>query len=284
MPKGDLAVVTMVFNEPDMLPIWREYYGKAVGFENCYIVDHASTDLSTLDIAPFNVIRIPRSPLDDVARAKFLSGICSALLTWFHAVAYTDVDEILVPDPERYPDLPSYARAAPHDVTTAFGMDVVQVENEAPLDPRRPILSQRHYVWPFSSLCKPTLIRRPVNWSAGFHYADAATEFDDLLLFHLAYADYDIIRRRQRKRRSTPRVSEGGEHHDFAEDEMVRRFRTISELPRLDDADLRQESACRREFSGRLFANQLRLGEHLVIGSGGSEALWRIPERFRDCF
>ncbi|HTR15902.1 MAG TPA: glycosyltransferase family 2 protein [Acetobacteraceae bacterium] len=289
MSKSDLAVVTMVFNEGDILPIWLKYYGGQVGLENCYVIDHGSTDLSTHGIAPANIIRIPRSPLDEPARCKFVSEICNALLTWFGCVAYTDVDEILVADPATYPDLPSYARAAKYDVTTAFGMDLLHSEpEEGPLDPQRPILSQRHWVRPFSSLCKPTLIRRPIRWGPGFHYADTATHFDDLYLFHLAYVDFDIIRRRQRKRVATPRAGAGGEHHSIPEDDMVNHIRQdYTRLPRLEleSVDLAQDSPGRLAFTQRLFERQEKLGDGLVISSGiSSSTLWRVPKRFQDCF
>ena len=39
-----LAAVTMVYNEPEFIPLWIKYYGEQVGKENCYIVDNGSDD------------------------------------------------------------------------------------------------------------------------------------------------------------------------------------------------------------------------------------------------
>ena len=70
-PMANIAAVTMVYNEPEYLPIWCRHYAKAVGPENCFIIDHGSDDGSTSSLPNFNVIRkSPRSPKDNEKRTR----------------------------------------------------------------------------------------------------------------------------------------------------------------------------------------------------------------------
>jgi len=39
MQRQPLAVVTMVYNEEDFLPIWLKHYSRQVGLKNCFIID-----------------------------------------------------------------------------------------------------------------------------------------------------------------------------------------------------------------------------------------------------
>ena len=56
-----LAAVTMVYNEPEFIPLWIKYYGEQVGKENCYIVDNGSDDGSLDDYKDeVNIIRVPK--------------------------------------------------------------------------------------------------------------------------------------------------------------------------------------------------------------------------------
>jgi hypothetical protein len=41
-----VAIVTMVYNEPELLPIWLKYYKGHFGDQACYIVDDGSTQES----------------------------------------------------------------------------------------------------------------------------------------------------------------------------------------------------------------------------------------------
>jgi hypothetical protein len=74
MPKADLAVVTMVYNEPDFLPFWTSYYGNQIGFENCFVLDHGSDDATIFD-PRVNRLSLPRSPFDETWRADLVSRI-----------------------------------------------------------------------------------------------------------------------------------------------------------------------------------------------------------------
>jgi exoribonuclease II len=68
------AVVTIAYNEDVLLPLWVRYYARQFGEESCYVIDHGSDDESTKNLGQINVVRIPRSPMHDKKKAKFISN------------------------------------------------------------------------------------------------------------------------------------------------------------------------------------------------------------------
>ncbi len=286
--RAPLAVVTMVYNESDFLPLWLRYYGGQVDLENCFVIDHGSDDQSTDVIAPANRMRIPRSPLDEGPRAHFISGFCSSLLTWYDAVIYCDVDEILVADPALWGGLVDLAVSTRHHVVTAFGMNVLHwLHREVELVPAAPILPQRRRAFVASSMSKPLMIRRPVTWEAGFHSADASVVFDGLFNFHLAYFDLGIAWRRQAKRRATSyRDDEVAKHHRISDGQLLEWMDNWSQMPPLDEVRLDESCPQYNEVLRRILASERtdgRPGYRIDTGIWG-DRLWRIPDRFSIAF
>ena len=198
-----LAAVTMVYNEPDYMDLWRRHYARQVGEENCYVIDHGSDDGTTEALGAVNVIRIPRSPKDNELRANFVSEFCSELLSRYDAVAHVDIDELLVPDPRYHRHLHDCAVAMTGPVMHAVGLEVWHLaETEPPIDITHPVSLQRGWTWFNSALCKPVIIREPVKWSPGFHSVDAPLALDHLFLFHLRYFDVERGLRRLAHTRS----------------------------------------------------------------------------------
>lgn len=198
-----VAAVTMVYNEAHFLPRWIRHYVREFGAENCTIVDHGSDDGCADGLSGINLVRIPRSPADEVQRAQFLSSFCAALLTWYDWVVYTDVDEFLVADPNYYPSIRDLLAASPHPVINAIGFNVLHEQGkEPPIDPNRPVSEQRRWIMLVSSMCKPLAISRPVQWAPGYHSSDAPVEFDRLFLFHLRFHDFQYALARLQKTRT----------------------------------------------------------------------------------
>jgi hypothetical protein len=273
----------MVYNEPDFLPVWAAHYRAAVGAPHCYVFDHGSDDGSVDACGPYQVAKLPRSPLDEVWRADLVSRFCAALLEEYDAVAYADVDELLVADPRRFRGLVDLGASAEADVLTAFGTNVLHVAGEAPLNLARPVSAQRHWTRPFSSLCKPVLARRPVQWVPGFHYADAASAFGGLYLFHIAYADNEITARRQAKRQSVARSEGHGVHHATAPDEMVRLMSACAALPR--DARAQLGGEAERHFIAELLRDgRPAHGGRVIAADREPPVLWALPEWFEGAF
>lgn len=283
----NIAIVTMVYNEPDFLPIWCNHYAGQLGSRNLYIVDHGSDDGSTDDLGDINVMRLPRSPQDDPKRAKYLSQFCSGLLEWYDSVIYVDVDEILVADPRHHPDLRHFCAANSQPVLNAIGLNVIhRLGHEIPYDPSRGVLAQRSWVFSSSSMCKPVLIRRPVRWAHGFHSADAEAAFDQLYLFHLRWFDLDTGLRRLAKTRSMAwQFADAGLHQRVSDEDMVQQFSGFSGLPP-DERDWDCASEPISAFTDAVLASQIGREQDVFKISLDiwPHALWRVPERFRECF
>jgi len=189
-----VAVMTMVHDEERMLPRWIEYYGKQVGVDNLLVLDDNSSDNSTEGL-PCSVIKLPEHPWKQawgVARVGLGNRIAEGFLTFYDVVIFTDVDEFLVPDPEKYSGLVDYLAANPDpDLIAPLGINVLHnpaVEPE--LNDTEPILRQRTFVKFAPGMCKPLIKRASVNWATAFHGANVPFTIDpDLLLIHLKYYD-----------------------------------------------------------------------------------------------
>jgi hypothetical protein len=202
MTASPLAAITMVYNEPDYLPIWLEYYGRQVGAENCFVIDHGSSDGSTANLGAVNVIRLPRSPMDDPKRSRFISSLTNGLLEYYDTVMYSDVDEFVVAHPGKYEGLLDFAVKNTTPTLWAAGFEVQHLPDEEPaIDLTRPILSQRRWARFWGGECKCVLTRAPISWEPGFHRSTADVAFADLTLFHLRYFDRDLGLKRLAKTR-----------------------------------------------------------------------------------
>lgn len=186
-----LAVITMTYNENRKLPYWLGHYAAEVGLEHCTVIDHGSSDGSTDRLHGANRLRLPRSPQDNDRRTAMIGDLAAALLRHYAHVAYVDVDELLVADPDRHASLRDYAADIDADAVTAIGVEIVHATGEARLDGHRGIGEQRAYGLFSSSMCKSSMIGCRVAWAAGFHAHDGPPRFDDLYLFHLRHADLD---------------------------------------------------------------------------------------------
>jgi Glycosyl transferase family 2 len=287
-PARTLAVVTMVYNEPDFVPIWLRYYGGQVGLQNCFVVDHGSDDGSTDDLGGASKTRLPRTPFDIQQKVNFISQFCSSLLNYYDFVAYTDVDEILVADPRYHASLLDYCTVATHDVTTPLGVNLIhRLHHELAFDAVKPIMHQRHWLVASASMCKPLLTRVPIHWDPGFHSSNAPLAFGNLLLFHLAYFDLQTALRRQARRRATPRTPEDpAHHHKLADDKIFGFIEGWSRLLLEETSDLGQECPIRKEFIDRVSVSRRERENNtfkLDLNIWGTK-LWHAPARFHDSF
>ena len=280
-----LAAVTMAYNEPIYAPIWLRHYARQVGAAHCYVIDHGSDDGSLDTLGVTSVLRLPRSPQDDPRRARFLSGFCAALLQWYDAVLYADIDELLVADPAQHRDLAAYAASMPAEVITAIGLDVQHLPGEeAGFDPVRSVGEQRRWARFNSAMCKPALIRRPVAWAPGFHCADVPPVFDRLYLFHLRYFDLGLGLARLAKTRTMPWAVPGaGSHQRMDDAAWSAMVRAIAGLPRLAgvpfDPALPPIAVCLDALRASMAGREGQTYRYDLNIS--PDALWEIPARFR---
>jgi hypothetical protein len=279
-----IAAVTMTYNEPAYLPIWARHYARQVGADHCYVVDHGSTEALVLPPG-VNVLRIPRSPHDDLKRSLFISSIVEGLLEYYDWVIHTDVDEIVLADPELYNDLPTYCSHIGADTVTAIGFDVQQIPGqEAPLVPQHSLGTQRGWVRFTSAMCKPVLTRKPLLWSPGFHCADAPLTFDALYLFHLHWADQTIGIQRLEKTRTMPWGSPvSGAHQRVTNAQWNRTFDDMAGLQRQDPVSFDPTTFPLSHWIQETVNSTIGREEAvytLDLHVNGSE-LWAIPPRFR---
>lgn len=279
-----VAAVTMVFDEADLLPVWVRHYSRQVGADQCYVIDHGSSAPLAVD-SGVNVLRIPRSPHDDLRRAAFIGDFIAAALRYYDWVLYTDVDELLLADPGRHPNLPAYCGSLDIDTVTAIGFDIQQVpETEAALETTRAIGAQRQWVRFTSAMCKPVLTRVPLVWSPGFHSADLLPVFDALFLFHLHWADRMIGLRRLAKTRMMPWADDGfGAHQRVSDNQWLALFDGMARLPQRDPLPFTLEEPCLAWWLSQTRQSAKLQGDQpatLQLDLNASE-LWPIPDTFR---
>lgn len=280
-----IAALTMVYNEPDMLPLWLAYYGAQLGREHCYVVDHGSTDGSTEGLAGVTRMHVPRSGKDEVRRARFLSSMVASLLEYYEWVVVGDVDEIVVADPAYHDSLPEYVAQCGLQVVTAIGFNVLHMEEEADYDPAKPMLRQRGWMQFVGSMCKPVLTRRRLRWQAGFHMSDAEPRCDDLMLFHLRWADREIGARRLLRTRGLQYATEQESWwHRVSDEEGMQMFRNMAATPRDGTVAVEGGAAAVSRALWNTFGpvavepgGELRHSLNMHVPQ-----LWRVPERFAD--
>ena len=194
-----VAALTVVRDEAAMLPRWVRYYGDQVGTENLVVVDDGSSDGST-DGLSCRVVRHGGFPDGqfEKARMALASRIGSELLRSHDAVVFTDADEFLLPDPDRYDGLRDFVARRPDlEVAAGLGLNVVHhLDHEGALCPERPVLGQRRFAKLVGKMCKPSLKRVDAPWVRASHGIRAPYVPDrGLLMVHLKFADLDLLRR-----------------------------------------------------------------------------------------
>ena len=107
-PKKDnsCAMVTITHNEEDMFPIWFRYYSRHFEPRDMFVLDHMTTD-GSLDNLPKDVWLIKYNvkyamPVHDRSETiRFFQDFLFRMA--YKCVVYSDVDEIIVPNPMLYP-------------------------------------------------------------------------------------------------------------------------------------------------------------------------------------
>lgn len=190
-----IAVMTMVRDEGDMLRLWVDHHARLVGLDNLVVLDDQTSDGST-DGLGCTVHRLPE--LDgrtfEVTRMRLASRLAEALLLVYDYVVFLDADEFLVTSPE-FASLGDLLAARDYpEIVGAVGLNVVQVPGEASLDLGKPLLDQRGYAVFAPIMCKPALKRVPAPWAKASHGIRAPYAIDpDLFLLHLKFADRDRL-------------------------------------------------------------------------------------------
>ena len=201
-----VAVVTHARNEDLFLQIWTSHYGRHFGRENLHLLKDgddwsspAEANFGKVSVVQFQGTRQDR----DEQIAEVLSAYCNRLLEDYDFVLRCDCDEIIVPDPATGDWASVFEECRKQGYVFSLGLDVIQhLEEEAPIDVRRPILSQRLYASVAGGYCKPNLICAPVAWTSACHEIQdkPVVLSGSLMLFHLASMDRNYLEERLRSR------------------------------------------------------------------------------------
>lgn len=283
-----VAVLTMVYNEPEFVPIWIKYYGSIFPQSQLYIIDHGSDDGSLDQVGKVNIIRIPRTPKDNQQRSALIRHVVAGLLSYYKSVIYVDVDEMLVPDPRHYKDLADFCENRTHRVVTSIGLNVVQLTGSEPdFDPNRPVLEQRRWAQFISPMCKPNVTSEPVVFGDGFHGCTAQPVFQNLYMFHLRYFDQAAGLARLARTRAMAWSSPNAGRHQRVEDEQwIKSMKVYNSMPKgplltSEAADSDLDDLC------KTFLSQVELGNRGIYQHKPrliSKKLFKIPDDFSAYF
>lgn len=190
------AAITMVRDDVFFLTAWLNHYGRQLGRENCYVINHGRGDAVATLAEGCNVIGIPGDPHKnfDVKRWGLLNNIMGGLRRYYRHVIVGDVDELVVCDPESGMDLSAYLEQAPEGrILTPLGLEVIHRIDVEPDPIESAILGPRRHVRPAPHYSKPCIVSAPAKLSRGGHFAQYGKLHtpDDLYLMHLKFCDFD---------------------------------------------------------------------------------------------
>lgn len=205
--KRKIGIFTIVQNEPAFLPVWKQYYQQHVPAADLYVLDHNSTDAKTIECAS----RLNRVPVHraESFNHRWLRDVVERfqvfLLESYEFVLFTEVDEIVAPDPRfcarGLNDLLNSKEIPETGYMRCTGFEIVhkKCDGEPALQWDQPLLEQRHCCRRSEKYSKPLLASRPLEWSLGFHRLRTpdlkmCQPDPELLLLHLHRVDYDTCR------------------------------------------------------------------------------------------
>ena len=275
-----VLVMTMVRDEAQMLPRWIDHYAGQVGMDNLLVLDDNSSDGST-DGLSCTVHRLPSLSGKgfESARMQLLSGLASGFLATYDYVVFVDADEFLVPDPAVHSDLPSFLAARrDREVVAPMALNVVHVPSvEAPLRADEPILGQRRFAKFAPVMCKPSIKRVPASWRWASHGIAAPFDVDpELYMFHLKFADRDLLRQVAAHRKALVDAdgrASGSSWSREADDIVSVLDRAVSgvDVDQVPEFDPREVDLTK--------VVEPREGWHRAVGAGQVQALRQMPLR-----
>lgn len=236
MSKREMAVFTIVQNDPWMTARWHKYYSRYFEPQDIYILDHLLAGNGCAD--PFaDRCNVDRVQYDLTFDHIWLKALVEAKQRWlldrYEKVLFAEIDEFVAPDPNKYADLTDYIRRFSAPVGRVAGYNVVQVGDQPRLDlTADSILSQRTHWAAHEAFDKPLLATVPLEYTLGFHTAADAgrgTIDSDLHMIHLKWVclDYLIEKNREiceRRWSSYDWQSNMGVEHKMLSPEDVRGF------------------------------------------------------------
>ncbi|MFI9232270.1 RICIN domain-containing protein [Streptomyces rimosus] len=195
------ALMTLVRDEPEFFPLWLRYYSRFFAPQDIYVLEHQPRPGFAADDR-FTHIPVHNEVFSSDWQRDIVQRHQHDLVDRYDAVLYTDVDEIVAPDPD-FCDLGAYIDRFDGDYVSCNGYEVLHLKDSEPVfDPVENVLRQRSTWFPNPLYSKPLLARVPMMWQSGFHErSDGRADHDPhLYLIHLHRMDYEICLRRHERR------------------------------------------------------------------------------------
>lgn len=284
-----LGVVSMVYEDYDLLERWYNYYGAQVGHENLYVFSHGNDPKHREIASRANVMNVPRDPQMvkfDRRRWTMLSAFTSGMLQFYNWFLTTDIDEFVVVDPDVATGLVPYLKQkfpnlknAPTSISL-FALNLVHVPEQEtkPIERGETILSRRSYFNPSRVYSKPILVRAPVMFGPGAHRNNLGlrTLSDDLFLVHLKYFDVaEMTARAERQLKLLGDLEQGANTPAFVWSKTLEDYQNIR-----DNFALGPEDVALPEIRSKMMRQKEKFTNQFIWGQFKNSTLYRIPERF----
>jgi hypothetical protein len=208
MKKKEVCVFGLFHKEAFFIPYWQQYYGSLFGYENLYALGDLQNDIF-LKMFHKDVNKIElgaKYQCDYGLHVNTIMHMQKSLLNFYKVVIFAEADEFIVADPEKYKDLNDFFSKNNEDYFRCSGYNIIaDLVNELPINPSRPLLSQRKYWYLHDGECKTLVARKPVDWyGVGFHECKPVLDLhSDLYNIHFHEFDYEIQNTRIQLRHET---------------------------------------------------------------------------------
>jgi hypothetical protein len=277
-----VAVVTDAVSTGNYFPSWLAYYSGQFGTDSIHVFTYPNSreEFKLYDLGALHAL--PSAYSDDLRRDT-ITAYVNSLLQSHDLVLRVDVDEFLVPDPAKFPDLITSLKNFPGSHVTAYGFDVIQSPQESVLNLTSPILAQRQFAYALTALNKTCVTRVPLKWNRGFHYCTVPPTFGDLYLFHTKRADIGLqIAWNQKMRLEAGEDAFVNSYYGWTEKTIEDFHKGRFRLPLIDEQDALARTAFNKTFlDGVRFSEKTGFYDGIYVLEQVNVV---IPPRFRVFF
>lgn len=214
--KKRCAVFTTVKNESIFLPIWLKHYQQFFENEDIYVLDHQSTDGSTINL-PVNVKTVTNEFVNDHDwLVKLAQDFQRELLTRYQCVIFAESDEILYPLGKPFSQAIDEFIQSDDLYLTCQGYSLVQdIQNEIALQKGDVISEKRNYWYKDPAEDKTLISKIPLEWKWGFHSLRyRGNNYNvDWYIAHLHRFDFQTMVARHQERTNFKQKQDGGGTH-----------------------------------------------------------------------
>ena len=220
-----IAVVTNVRHDSFFTKLWLDHYSALLGGrEHCYIMLDGNDWTPEVDLSGANVSlmrrRVTGRGHSDIAATEAHNRMIKKLITQdgYDLVIRADVDELICLNPNAPGQFEDHTeKAFEYGYLYVNGLDIVHnTTQEAPYDPTRSILSQRHHalIWPY--YFKPMIYTQKffetegLSMMAGNHrlYGGHVIISPEIYMLHLALFDHGFEQERSKPKLGRRRYEE----------------------------------------------------------------------------